>query len=68
MHGLELRCVERLVHAHIQVDTRQARCRAQQPLGRKTGMLLTALGQVLLGPLETTLDGPNLVCHGVLPS
>ena len=68
MHGLELGRVERLVHAHIQVDARQARSRAQQPLGRKTGMLLAALGQVLLGPLETTLDGPDLVCHGVLPS
>ena len=68
VHGLELRRVERLVHAHIQVDTRQARCRAQQPLGRKTGVFLAALGQVLLGPLETTLDGPDLVCHGVLPS
>ena len=68
VHGFELRRVEGLVHAHIQVDTRQARGRAQQPFGRKTGMLLTALGQVLLGPLETTLDGPDLVCHGVLPS
>ena len=68
VHGLELGRVKRLVHAHIQVDTRQARGRAQQPLGRKTGMLLAALGQVLLGPLETTLDGPDLVCHGALPS
>ena len=68
VHGLELGCVKRLVHAHIQVDARQARGGAQQPLGRKTGVLLAALGQVLLGPLETTLDGPNLVCHGALPS